>query len=152
MEAMYLEDLANATEIVPGLLTRRKQAQNMRSRRMRRPGRGGVRRLAAGALALSNSIGKAASARSLTTTEANSIALIGAALLAVATIVTLFPALIVAPLVIGLAWLGLALLIRAFRLNWRVRLQRRKRVLRRRLARTRSEDAASDPDTPGGTR
>ena len=31
MEAMYLEDLANATEIVPGWQSRRRQARNMRS-------------------------------------------------------------------------------------------------------------------------
>ena len=39
---------------------------------------------------------------------------------------------------IGLVWLGLALLIRAFRLKRRVRLRRRKLALRRRLAQTRS--------------
>jgi cardiolipin synthase A/B len=37
--------------------------------------------------------------------------------------------------VIALAWFGIALLIRAFRLKRRVRLRRRKLALRRRLAR-----------------
>ncbi|MBZ6077289.1 phospholipase D-like domain-containing protein [Microvirga puerhi] len=135
MEEMYLKDLANATEIVPGLLTRRKQSQKMRSRRLPRPRRGGVRRLAAGALALSNSIGRTENARSLTATEASSIAVIGAVLLALAVVVALFPILIVVPLVIGLVWLGLALMIRAFRLKWRTRMRRRKLEQRRQAAR-----------------
>ena len=77
MEAMYLEDLANATEIVPGWQSRRRQARNMRSRRGQRYKKGGVRRLAAGALALSSTVGKAVGSRSLTATEASSVALIG---------------------------------------------------------------------------
>ena len=138
MEAMYLQDLANATEIVPGWQSRRRQARNMRSRRTRRK-KGGVRRLAAGALALSGSIGKAVGSRSLTATEASSVAIIGFALLALAILITLFPVLIVSPVVIALAWLGLALLIRAFRLKRRVRLRRRKLELRRRLARAKED-------------
>src|SRR3712207_7886956 len=82
MEAMYLEDLANATEIVPGWQSRRRQARNMRSRRGHRFKRGSVRRLAAGALALSSTVGKAMGSRSLTATEASSVAIIGIALLA----------------------------------------------------------------------
>lgn len=144
MEAMYLEDLANATEIVPGWQSRRRQAKNMRSRRDRRFRRGGVRRLAAGALALSSSIGKAMGSRSLTATEAGSIAIIGFVLLALAVLITMFPVLIISPIVIGLIWFGLALLIRAFRLKRRVRLRRRKLQLRRRLSRTKENEA-----TPG---
>ncbi|WP_227385493.1 phospholipase D-like domain-containing protein [Microvirga rosea] len=141
MEEMYLQDLANATEIVPGLLTRRKQSQKMRSRRFPRPKKGGVRRLAAGALALSNSISHRDNARSLTATEASSIAVIGAVLLALAVAVTLFPVLVVSPLVIGLTWLGLALMIRAFRLKWRIRLRRRKLERRRQAMRAHAMQA-----------
>lgn len=142
MEAMYLEDLANATEIVPGWQSRRRQAKNMRSRRNRRYKKGGVRRIAAGALALSGSIGKAVGSRSLTATEASSVAIIGFALLALAVLITLFPVLVVSPIVIGLAWLGMALLIRAFRLKRRVRLRRRKLELRRRLARAKEKQVS----------
>ena len=92
MEAMYLEDLANATEIVPGWQSRRRQARNMRSRRGQRYKKGGVRRLAAGALALSSTVGKAVGSRSLTATEASSVALIGFALLALAALIAFFPA------------------------------------------------------------
>ncbi|WP_343232673.1 phospholipase D-like domain-containing protein [Microvirga antarctica] len=132
MEAMYLEDLSHATEIVPGSGTRRRQAKNMRSRRLgNRRKRGGVRRLAAGALALSNTVGGAINSRSLTATEASSIAIIGAVLLGLATLITLFPVIIVSPIVIGLVWLGLALLIRSARLRRRVQLRHRKLRLRR---------------------
>lgn len=143
MEAMYLEDLANATEIVPGWQSRRRQAKRMRSRRGHRLKRGGVRRLAAGALALSSSIGKAMSSRSLTATEASSIAIIGFVLLSLAVLITVFPVLIISPIVIGLVWFGLALLIRAFRLKRRVRLRRRKLQLRRRLHKNREAEATS---------
>ncbi|WP_244470329.1 phospholipase D-like domain-containing protein [Microvirga vignae] len=143
MEAMYLEDLANATEIVPGWQSRRKRARNMRSRRGHRFKRGGVRRLAAGALALSSSIGKAMGSRSLTATETSSIAIIGFALLALAVLITVFPALIIAPIVIALGWFGLALLIRAFRIKRRVRLRRRKLAIRRRLSKIKEEEASA---------
>lgn len=139
MEAMYLEDLANATEIIPGWQARRKRALNMRSKRGHRFKRGGVRRLAAGALALSSSIGKAMGSRSLTATETSSIAIIGFGLLALAAIITFFPVLITLPVVIGLLWFGLALLIRAFRIKRRVRLRRRKMAIRKRLTRIKAE-------------
>jgi len=142
MEAMYLEDLANATEIVPGWQSRRRQARNMRSRRGLRPKKkGGVRRLAAGALALSSTVGKAVGSRSLTATEAGSVAIIGFALLALAALIMFVPVLVVAPVVIVLAWLALALLIRAFRLKRRVRLRRRKLALRRKLAQIKAHES-----------
>lgn len=151
MEAMYLDDLANATEIVPGWQSRRRQARNMRSRRARLH-KGGVRRIAAGALALSSSVGRAVGSRSLTATEASSVAVIGFVLLALAALITFLPVLIVSPIVIALAWFGLALLIRAFRLKRRVRLRRRKLELRRRLAKARDADSSPaeqpEPATP----
>ena len=142
MEAMYLEDLANATEIVPGWQSRRRQARNMRSRRGQRYKKGGVRRLAAGALALSSTVGKAVGSRSLTATEASSVALIAFALLALAALIAFFPVVVVSPIVIGLVWLALALLIRAFRLKRRVRLRRRKLALRRRLAQNKEHESS----------
>jgi cardiolipin synthase len=115
----------------------------MRSRRGHRFKRGGVRRLAAGALALSSSIGKAVGSRSLTSTEASSIGLIGFALLALAALIATFPALIVTPIVIGLIWFGLALLIRGFRLKRRIRIRRRKLAIRRRLNQLREQEASA---------
>jgi cardiolipin synthase len=124
MEAMFLDDLARSTEIVPGIATRRRQRRNLRppSGRMRALGR-----VAAGAIALGNTVGGAvAGARSLTATEARSIATIGVALLGLAVLVSLFPVLVISPIVITLVWFGVALLARAFRLHGRVRRRRRK--------------------------
>jgi len=102
-----------------------------------------VRRLAAGALALSSTIGKAVGSRSLTATEAGSVAIIGFALLALAALITFFPVVIISPIVIGLVWFGIALLIRGFRLKRRVRLRRRKLDIRRRLAKIREQESAA---------
>ncbi|MBM6593053.1 phospholipase D-like domain-containing protein [Microvirga pudoricolor] len=149
MEAMYLEDLANATEIVPGWQTQRRRARNLRSRRFPSRKKGGVRRLAAGALALSNSVGHAiGGSRSLTATEASSVATIGAVMLALAAAVTVFPVLVVSPIVIFLVWMGLALLVRAFRLKRRVRLRRRKLYLKRRLGRASEREVSGDEASP----
>jgi cardiolipin synthase len=87
--------------------------------------------VAAGAIALSNTMGTAiAGSRSLTATEARSIGTIGAGLLALAALITLFPVLIVSPLVIMMVWFGIALLSKALRLKQRVRA-RRQRLERR---------------------
>jgi cardiolipin synthase len=144
MEAMYLEDLANATEIVPGRTTRRRQAENLRPRRGRlKAHKRTFGRLAAGAIALGNTAGSAlVGSRSLTATEAKSIATIGAVLLALAALITLVPVLIVSPLVIMLAWFGVALLGRAFRLHQRVRRARRQRAAARVERRSRGNDPA----------
>jgi cardiolipin synthase len=130
MEAMYLQDLTHATEIVPGRTTRRRRAENLRPRRGRlKTHKRTFARLAAGAIALSNTLGTAmGGSRSLTATEAKSIGVIGAMLLAAAVLITLFPVLIVSPLVITLAWFGVALLARAFRLHRRVERARRSRA------------------------
>jgi cardiolipin synthase len=129
MEAMYLEDLANATEIVPGFGTRRQVVRNLRQAR-RRSGRSRTRmvgRFAAGAIALSNSASAAiGGSRSLTATEARSVASIGVLLIAAALLVSILPVLVVAPLVIMLVWFGIALLARAFRLSRRVRARRQR--------------------------
>jgi cardiolipin synthase len=128
MEAMYLEDLATATEIVPGTRTRRRRKQNLRMRRGRRSRRGSLGRFAAGALAISTTVGTTiGGSRSLTAMEARSIAIIGALMLAASVLVTIFPALIVSPIVIMMVWVGLALLTRAFRLHRRLRARRRRR-------------------------
>jgi cardiolipin synthase len=145
MEAMYLEDLSNATEIVPGRTTRRRQAENLRHRRGRlKAHKRTFGRLAAGAIALSNTLGSATvGARSLTATEAKSIATIGAILLALAALIALLPVLIVLPLVITLAWFGAALLTRALGLYRRIRRVRRER---RRAGRGSAIGATPDED------
>lgn len=127
MEAMYLEDLANATEIVPGAGTRRKRALNLLSGARRRSQKGSIGRFAAGAIAISNTVGSAVGAsRSLTAMEARSISIIGTLLLAAAILISVLPVLVVSPLVITLAWFGIALLARSFRLHRRVRARKRQ--------------------------
>jgi cardiolipin synthase len=81
-----------------------------------------ARRLATGAIGLGATVGAALSgSRSLTAMEARSIAPVGLALLALAALVTIFPFLLVSPLVIWLVWTAAALMGRA----WRSRLPRR---------------------------
>ncbi len=119
MEAMYLADLANATEVVA---TGRPRAQVARAQRGGRPVGRAARRLATGAIGLGATVGAALSgSRSLTAMEARSIAPVGLALLALAALVTIFPFLLVSPLVIWLVWTAAALMGRA----WRSRLPRR---------------------------
>jgi cardiolipin synthase A/B len=130
MEAMYLEDLAGATEIVPGRTTLRRQAANLRPRHGRlRTHKRAFGRFAIGAIALGNTVSKVVGgSRSLTATEAKSVAVIGAVLVALAAIVSVFPVLVIAPLAITLVWFGLALLARALKLYRRVRRARRQRA------------------------
>jgi cardiolipin synthase len=119
MEAMYLVDLANATEVVA---TGRPRSIRMRPARGGRPIGRAARRLATGAIGLGATVGAALSgSRSLTAMEARSIAPVGLALLALAALVTIFPFLLVSPMVIWLVWTALALMSRA----WRSRLPRR---------------------------
>jgi cardiolipin synthase len=142
MEEMFLADLANATEIVPGWHTRRRRARNLRSHRIEKPKRGDVRRLAAGALAFGSSVSHAVGgSRSLNSTEAGSVVTLGVVLLALAAAITYFPVLVVSPIAISLVWLGLALLIRGLRLKRRIRIRRRKLAFRRKLAAERQQEA-----------
>ncbi|HEV2557105.1 MAG TPA: phospholipase D-like domain-containing protein [Microvirga sp.] len=136
MEAMYLEDLTNATEIVPGRTTLRRQAQNLRPRRGRiKAHKRAFGRLAAGAIALSNTLGTAVGgSRPLTAMEAKSVGTIGALLLALAALIAVFPVLVISPLVITLVWFGFALLARSLKLYRRVRRARQMREEKRSVA------------------
>ncbi len=146
MEAMYLEDLAHATEVVA---TGRPRAQAApRSAKGGRPVGRAARRFATGAIGLGATVGAALSgSRSLTAMEARSIAPVGLALVAIAALVTVFPFLIVSPLVIWLMWTAIALMNRA----WRSRLPRRRLTERRWWPlpyRTASVPARPEPEEP----
>jgi cardiolipin synthase len=94
-----------------------------------------VGRLAGGAIALGNTVGTAiAGSRSLTGTESRSLATVGAVLLALAALVTLFPVVVISPLVITLVWFGIALLMRAYRQRRVLRRSRKAREGERRPA------------------
>jgi cardiolipin synthase A/B len=127
MEAMYVDDLANATEI---LLERRKRVRPAdASRTPRRRGAGGsATRAAAGALRVGNVIGSALTARHVSGPAERRLMMTGGSLLAVAAVVSLlWPRVTAWPMGVLSLWLAAALLIRAFR------------------TRTRSEPAAPDP-------
>ncbi len=122
MEEMYLQDLANSTEVVlderrkvrarGGGPRRRPARQTMMSR-----GRGSAGRAAAGAVRIGNAVGAAfTSRRVLDPVEARLLTIAGAILLILAAILVLFPRALMYPLAIIFAWLGAALLYRSFRL------------------------------------
>jgi cardiolipin synthase len=128
MEDMYLQDLANATEIV--LDTKQKVRGPGRPRRRRfvpTTGGGSVSRAAAGAVRLGNAIGAAFTGRQvLEPVEARLTATVGLALLILAVVFALFPRALVYPLVVLLAWFGISSLIRAAKLRAERRRAERK--------------------------
>jgi len=115
MEAMYIDDLARATEI---LLERRKRVRPVDAAHVpRRRGAGGsATRAAAGALRLGNAIGSALTARYVTgPAERNLLVYGGSALGVLAVVAGLWPRLVAWPLGVLSLWLALALLLRALR-------------------------------------
>ncbi|HSJ06967.1 MAG TPA: phospholipase D-like domain-containing protein [Longimicrobiales bacterium] len=132
LEAQFIEDLSNTTEIL--LSTRRRRVfhrrregrgsddrhgdHRHRARDRRVPGRGSAGRAAAGAIRLGNTVAAAVgNRRVLAGTEARIVAALGA-LFAIAAAVALFwPRLIAWPLALVLAWFAVVLLGRAYRLH-----------------------------------
>lgn len=123
MEAMYLEDLANATEIV---LDRRRRPRAPGEPRLSiqglgagaRGSKGSVSRAAAGAVRLGHTIGATfADRRLLGPIEARTATATGVALIALSLLFALFPKALAYPLAgLGL-WGGLVLLYRGGRLR-----------------------------------
>lgn len=117
MEAVYLDDLDHATEIVLGRRRRIRPTAPVPSHLQRRQGGSGGR-IAAGAVGLGSTAGAAITgSRPLSATEGRPLAKLGLTLLALALAVGFLPALIVVPVVAALAWLGGSLLFRAWRLR-----------------------------------
>lgn len=119
MEEMYLRDLMNATEIVLD-----------RKHRVRAPGEpshpiqattsggGSVGRAAAGAIRIGNAVGAAfTNRRVLDPVEARIMLTVGTLLLALAALFVFQPAVLVWPAVVVLAWVGLTLLYKAYRVH-----------------------------------
>ena len=119
MEQMYLDDLANATEVV--LDERRKprapgRPPHRRVRSIRSGGSAG--RAAAGAVRIGNAIGAVfTNRRSLGPIEARIALTTGLVLCALAIVLALFPQVLAYPLVVIAAWGGIALVYRAYRLH-----------------------------------
>jgi len=119
METMYVEDLANATEVV--LDERRKprapgRPQHRRVTSLR--GGGSAGRAAAGAVRIGNAIGAAfTNRRPLGPIEARLALTAGLLLCALSVVVAVFPQVVAYPLVLVGAWAGIALLYRGYRLR-----------------------------------
>jgi len=123
MERVYEQDLASSTEIVlgsrligPGVTVR----PLARSPRRRRRGTASARRAAVGAVRLGYTIGAAvAGRRTLGAAEASLAGRGGLLLLALAAVTLAWPLVTAVPAAVLSAWLGLALLVRAWRLRQR---------------------------------
>jgi cardiolipin synthase len=119
MEAMYLRDLANATEIVLDSKQKvRAPGEPRHPRAMTSSGGGSAGRAAAGAIRLSNTLGAAfTNRRVLDSAEARMMTRFGILLLGLAVLFTFFPKVLLYPAVVLLAWMALALLYKGYRLH-----------------------------------
>ena len=125
MEAMYLRDLENATEIV--LDTRQRMVPDgvtvPRGYR-RKPATRGASGRAVGAVRFAHAVGTVLGARrTLGFALGNLMSVCGGALLAMTAIALLWPRVIAIPVALVMGWTGLSLLVRAIRL-WRGRRRR----------------------------
>ncbi|MEO6965204.1 MAG: phospholipase D-like domain-containing protein [Acidobacteriaceae bacterium] len=125
MEAMYLQDLENSTEIV--LDVRHKIHAPGEPRHLRpalTSGGGSAGRAAAGAIRIRNTIGAAfINRRVFEPAEAQIAIFAGVLLLALATLSTFFPRFLAYPLAVLFLWFAAALLFRGYKLK---RQQRRE--------------------------
>ena len=119
MEQMYLDDLANATEVVLDERSKPRAPGRPPHRRVRSiRGGGSAGRAAAGAVRIGNAIGAVfTNRRSLGPIEARIALTTGALLCALAIVFALFPQVLAYPLVVIGAWAGIALLYRGYRLH-----------------------------------
>jgi cardiolipin synthase len=115
METQYLKDLDGATEVVLNKRRRVRAAGDVEAPRTRRGG-GSAGRAAAGALRLGNALGAALSPRRLHgAAERRLLVPAGLALVALAFVAALWPQALAWPLGAFALWLGVALLLRAWR-------------------------------------
>ncbi len=124
MQAMYLDDLSHATEIV---LTRKRRPQPIVPRRMRARPRGAVRGSASwaakGVLRMGKVVGAAVtSSRVLGPAEASLMLTGGLALVGLVVVTILLPRVVAGVLALLGAWMALTLLVQA----WRLRFPRKK--------------------------
>jgi cardiolipin synthase len=117
MEAQYLRDLENATEVVLSPRRRVRATGELRVKRTRGAG-GSASRATAGALRIGNVLGSALAARRvLGPAERRLMVPGGLGLLVFAVVAALWPTLLAWPLAAFCLWMGAALLVRAARLG-----------------------------------
>jgi cardiolipin synthase len=117
MEAMYLDDLANATEVV---LTGKRQLRKSppATTRPTHDPKGSASRAAAGAVRIGNVLGAAlTNRRVIDPIETRLVVCTGLGLLVLAVLFVAFPRVLAYPAGVVLAWLAAALLYRGFRLR-----------------------------------
>ncbi len=117
MQQMYEEDLGNATEIVLGP---RHRVHRSAPREMRRAAGSGGRaaRAAAGALRIGNTVGAAFSNRRiLGPAESGMMLSVALGFVGFAVLALLFPLAVIVPLAMLALWIGVTLLVRAWRLR-----------------------------------
>ena len=118
MEAMYLEDLKNATEIVLDKKHKVRAPGAPRSRRATATAGGSVSRAAAGAIRIGNTVGAAfTNRRVIDAVEARIMLTGGCLLLALAILFSFFPKALAYPVVVLSTWSALALLYKAYNLR-----------------------------------
>ncbi len=124
MEAMFLEDIENATEVVLDARSRPRTPRTTRKpHNTRGPlaqghrSRGSVSRAAAGAIRLGSAVGAAfTDRRTLEPIEARLVTLSGIVLLALAAVWWFVPAVLIYPVMVLSAWVGLTLVWKGIRL------------------------------------
>ncbi len=118
MEEMYLQDLANATEIVLGNKDRlRAPSQPRHTHSLTTSGGGSAGRAAAGAIRISNTLAAAfTNRRVLEPVEARIVVTVGLLLLLLASLFTFFPRILVYPVILVSTWIAFALLYRGYKL------------------------------------
>jgi cardiolipin synthase A/B len=119
MEEMYLQDLANSTEIVLDSKQKvRAPGEPRHSRSVRTSRGGGIGRAAAGAMRIGNTIGAAfTNRRILEPVEARLTLYSGVLFLILAILMVIFPRVPVYFLLIIFVWLGVSLLYRSYNLH-----------------------------------
>jgi cardiolipin synthase A/B len=119
MEEMYLDDLANATEVVLDAKHRvRVPGARQRARTLVSSGRGSAGRATAGVLRIGNTVGAAMSDRRvLEPVETRIMTTVGVVLLGLAVVFALFPRVLAYPLIAIIVWLAASLLYRGYELH-----------------------------------
>jgi len=114
MEAMFLDDLENATEIVLG----DRRVTSVESSDARAPRRGSPGRLAAGAVGLGSAVSAAiTNHRTLGPAEARIMVVGGAILLVLTTLALALPRVVTIPVAVISLWVAVTLFVRAWRLR-----------------------------------
>jgi cardiolipin synthase len=118
LEEMFLADLENSTELVLAGRRMRSAVPRPRPQRIPRRVRGSAGRAAAGALRVGNTVTAAISeSRTLEGGERRMVFLGGLALLVLGALWAIFPRVLAFPVSVVMAWLGLSLLYKAWRLR-----------------------------------